>query len=138
MVCKQLNFCTSSTTVEFVFFCICLNAMNITNGMMNAEWYGVLVKDFVFLCFPFCYSICTCLSASCWICSRCLNVLQLATFNRCFCKMLQVFRLEDQVCLYTLYGHEGSVGALCLDRVSCVIIVGQGELLNYCWTGCIA
>ena len=56
MVCKQLNFCTSSTTIEFVFFGICLKAMNITNGMMNAngmmnsEWYGVLVKDFVFLC----------------------------------------------------------------------------------------
>ncbi|KAL8598351.1 hypothetical protein ACOMHN_047672 [Nucella lapillus] len=29
---------------------------------------------------------------------------------------LKVFRLEDQVCLYTLYGHEGSVRALCLDR----------------------
>ncbi|XP_070211949.1 sterol regulatory element-binding protein cleavage-activating protein-like isoform X2 [Littorina saxatilis] len=29
---------------------------------------------------------------------------------------LKVFRLEDQVCLYTLYGHEGSIGALCLDR----------------------
>ena len=62
-------------------------------------------------------------------------MLQFATFNRCFRKMLQVFRLEDQVCLYTLYGHEGSVGALCLDRVSWSIIVGQGELVNYCWTG---
>ncbi|KAK7488750.1 hypothetical protein BaRGS_00020047 [Batillaria attramentaria] len=29
---------------------------------------------------------------------------------------LKVFRLEDCICLYTFYGHEGGVTALCLDK----------------------
>lgn len=31
---------------------------------------------------------------------------------------LKVFRLENSLCLYTMHGHEGSVTALCLDKVS--------------------
>ena len=31
---------------------------------------------------------------------------------------LQVFRLEDYACLYTLHGHTGSITALYLDKVN--------------------
>ena len=31
--------------------------------------------------------------------------------------LLQVFRLEDQLCLFTLHGHKAAVTALHLDKV---------------------
>lgn len=51
------------------------------------------------------------------LCVLYLNIWQFYHYMYCICVSLQVFRLEDSRCLFTLYGHTTKITVLHADKV---------------------